>query len=179
MHERVRRQGYAVETHAVCSASSYTFLRKWETPCGYLVRRSSAEQASPRIYHLNGAREIPGIRQLLHRQPELVILVLGTNNGTAPRNARRFAQLLVHRILATPSVKRVVWVGPPALGGPDYLARNLSKALSSIDRVSFIDSRPFNADKPLPRTHEHFGRRKARRWAAWVWARMQASLPSS
>ena|GEM_PF-6241363 len=179
IHEDVRQQGYTVETHSVCSASSFTFLRHWETPCGYLVRRSRAEDKTPHIYHLSGTHKVPSINELMRQQPELVILVLGTNNGTAPKNARRFARLLVRRILATPSVKRVVWIGPPALRGPDYLARNINVALSTIDRASFIDSRPFNADKPLPRSHEHFGPRKARRWASWVWTRLQADLPNS
>lgn len=179
LHERVRARGYSVETHAACSASSFTYLRVWETPCGYLVRRSTAEQKQPRMWHLEGKRKVPSISALMRRQPELVILVLGTNNGTAPEYARRFAQRLLERIFAVPSVKRVYWVGPPAFRGHDRLTPSLIGAVQSFTRASFIDSRPFNKARPLPRTHEHFGRRKARRWAGWVFAQMEPSLPSS
>jgi len=180
MHELMRARGYSVETHAVCSASSFTFLKDWETPCGYKVRRSTAAQSKPRTWYLNGKRKVPSIRALLKRRPEVVILVLGTNNGTTPHNARRFAQRLLRRIFAKSTVKRVYWVGPPTFRGEkDRLTPNLVRAIRTFDRAAFIDSRPFNTGKPLPRSHEHFGRMKARRWASWVFARMRSSLPNS
>lgn len=173
LHERLAALGtHAVYSQAAGGATTETYLEAQpEATVGYRMRESARGEVVPRetAHGLRGP--LGSLDALLAKHdPEIVVVALGTNRPRAP--VTESSETFLQRILRA-RVRRVFWIGPPAVGADrsEALVASLKAAIGKFPSATFIDSTSFNATT-LPPDNPHFGPNDARRWADVSFTRM-------
>jgi lysophospholipase L1-like esterase len=108
------------------------------------------------------------LRDLVHaRQPNLILIVLGTNDigqEDQPDVYRQKAQALLAQAGSTP----VVWIGSPTIPrsqDEDNGAARRNEILAQIPGMTFVNARPMTSDLPRTPDQVHFTMTGYKRWA--------------
>jgi len=179
LHVHLASNGqYAVISEAAGGATTETYLEAQpEAGVGYRVRESARGENVPREVVSRIKSPIDRLDDLLEaHDPEVVVIALGTNRPRLP--VTESATTLLQRLMRDRPLRRVFWIGPPAVG-PDRTQAIVASLRSAIDKYPtalFIDSTSFNAKDPLPPENPHFSPDDARRWADTAFAQIGPKL---
>jgi hypothetical protein len=183
LHELLARTSEHVVFEAACGATTEMFLFPYpEVVCGYRVLESKGIEASPHavVSTWHNARIHNLDTMMKTYQPEVVVVVLGTNYPRAP--VADSTEAFMKRLCRAPSIgracPRVFWVGPPAFGAQAgvYISKTIRSVVEGHDGAMFIDSTVFNEQKPLPLRKPHFGDDEGRRWAEFAFTQIASEL---
>lgn len=173
LHKRVAQHKKDVTSYSVCGATSFSYLKRWTTSCGYVVRETKSIGEEPQRVFVRSIYKAPSIYKIVEKvKPDIVIVVLGTNNTLTDKSTEKILKKFVSYLLNNST--KVYWVGP--LSYKEKTDEIHKITLSNLQRVTYIDSRPHNKSKPLSLKQPHVYGKEAKKWAEWTFKQMKGTL---
>lgn len=149
------------------------YLKGLVEPAGWGFTSASNVGKSTRWY---GQQNIIASLVAQHA-PQLVVIVLGTNDGGAESTPDRYRQFIADVVAQTGDAK-VIWVGPPTIprsAEDDRGSAARNRILADCPGIQAVDGRAMTDDLNAHRTPDgvHFTQAGSKIWAGRIFALIQ------
>jgi len=152
-----------VISYGVCAASTESILHESKTKCGFTIKSGTDGVVKEIVKKWKSS--VSSFEQILLTQnPNVVVIVLGTNNIFDGNTSFMTTLSLIN--LANKHHQELYWIGPPNIIGYTSQFRMIIAALQNKN-VNYVDSKAFNKRAPLNIQDPHFDKITGQKWATW------------